>query len=45
MTLLVKNMLLKLPYELNELFINVIIHTRMYNLLECVSYVVNYVIS
>lgn len=40
-----QNILLKLPFELNELFNNVIIHIRILNLLECVSYVVNYVIS
>lgn len=40
-----QNMVLKLPDELNELFHNVIIDTRILNLLECVSYIVNYVIS
>lgn len=39
-----ENLLLKLPDELNEIFNSVIIHTRILNLLECVGYVVNYVI-
>lgn len=38
-----QNMLLKLLDKLNELFYNVIIQTRILNLLERVSYVVNYV--
>lgn len=38
-----QNMLLKLPDKLNELFNYVIIQTRILNLLERDSYVVNYV--